>query len=489
MIRQGTIGSWLVGVLILVALCNQEMFGADRRPNVLLIAVDDLRCHLGAYGVSYAKTPNIDRLAEKSTVFTNHYVQVPTCGASRCALISGCYPKNGAQCTNKAIAKTSQSWASASMPAWFKQHGYQTYALGKITHYPGGCTGELWANGPEELPGAWTRCWIPKTPWGEPERIMHAFANGKPRTSGQSPPWEVFDGNDKTYPDAWIAEEAVQTLESLSKSDEPWFFAVGFFKPHLPFAAPKKWYDLHPATEIPVLNADVRAKPDWKSGWHASGEFRGNYGHGGRDPANDDEYAQLLRRAYSACVSYCDAQIGQVLNALKDRRLDDNTVVVLWGDHGFLLGEHAIWGKHCLYENALRSPLIIRTPGAATPAGNCSAIVESVDVYPTLTELCGVPTPKELNGQSLGLYLKDASLPSKKPAIGFTSLGLRTIRTDRWRLIAPSAKEGTPEWIELFDYQSDPNEVQNQQARHPDVVKDLLARLPAGHSSSSEKAE
>ena len=478
---------WLIWVFILASVLGRDVIAADRRPNVLLIAIDDLRCHLGAYGVSNAKTPSIDGLAAQSTIFTNHYVQVPTCGASRCALISGCYPKNGAQCTNKAIARTHQSWGQSSLPAWFKQHGYQTYALGKITHYPGGRTGALWADGPEELPGAWSRCWIPKTPWGEPEQIMHAYANGKPRTTGHSPPWEMFDGDDKSYPDAWIADEAVRTLESLSKSDDPWFFAVGFFKPHLPFAAPKAWYDLHPPAEIPKLPADVKAKPHWKSGWHASGEFRGNYGHGSHDPADDDEYAQQLRRAYSACVSYCDAQVGLVLRILKERGLDDNTIVVLWGDHGFLLGEHAIWGKHCLYENALRSPLIIRAPGHVGRGTKSSATVESVDVFPTLTELCGLSVPPDLSGQSLAPYLRDAALPSKKPAIGFTSSGLRTIRTDRWRLIAPPAKEGTLEWVELFDYQVDANEVQNHQADHPDVVGDLVARLPKSLSSSSEK--
>ena len=200
------------------------------------------------------------------------------------------------------------------MPAVFRQSGYRTLALGKISHYPGGLTGKEWAEGPEEMPGA----------------------------------WESHDGPDTTYPDAWVAAEAVATLKELADQKTPWFFGVGFFKPHLPFAAPKKWHDLHSAG-VPDLNPQIAAKPTWPSGWHNSGEFRGNYGHEpGRNPDQDAVYARQLRRAYAAGVSYVDAQVGTVLAALTDLRMEKDTIVVVWSDHGFLLGEHAIWGKHCL---------------------------------------------------------------------------------------------------------------------------------------------
>ena len=211
-----------------------------RRPNVLLIAIDDLRNDLGSLGVAHAKTPALDALAAEGRLFTHHYVQVPTCGASRCALLRGRYPSEPAQLGNGAIAATHAAWGDANLPAWFRRHGYRTLALGKITHHPGGRTGRQWAEGPEELPGAWDRCWIPDSPWKTAQAMMHGYANGVARAPGKSPPWEAFDGPDEAYPDAWVAAEAIATLGELAKSDGPWFFAVGLFKPHLPFAAPKK---------------------------------------------------------------------------------------------------------------------------------------------------------------------------------------------------------------------------------------------------------
>lgn len=468
------------------ASCLIASAGSDAappaRPNVLFIAIDDLRTDLGAFGVDYAKTPQLDAFAQTARVFTHHYVQVPTCGASRCSLLRGRYPNEAAQVGNNAIAATHDRWGDANLPAWFQQHGYRTYALGKITHYPGGRTGRLWATGPEELPGAWTRCWIPDTPWHEAEHIMHGYANGVPRVAGKTPPWEAFDGPDSAYPDGWVADEAAQTLGQLAAAAEPWFFAVGFFKPHLPFAAPKRWFDLHGPNGIPPLPAAAVAKPTWPSTWHNSGEFRGNYAHGGRDPANDAEYARLLRQAYAGCVSYVDAQVGRVLATLEKLGLAENTIVVVWGDHGFLLGEHAIWGKHCLYERALQSPLMIRAPGLRERGAKSAALVETVDIFPTLTELCGLPTPASLDGRSLKPWLEKPGMPTAKPAHAFWSDGQRTVRNERWRLIeTPAADRAAPQ-VELFDYTTDAHETRNHAAEHPEIVRELqqdLAPAPA----------
>ena len=480
-------GRSLVAALCVLFCDSLGLSAAERHPNVLLIFIDDLRGDHAVQSLPYVKTPNLDAFAATSRVFTHQFAQVPTCGASRCAILRGRYPTVNAQCTNKAIIRTHKEWGPNSLPAWFRKEGYQTYALGKVTHYPGGRTGELWAKGPEELPNAWDRCWIPKTPWGEPERIMHGYANGQPRQSGITPPWEAFDGDDHAYPDAWVADEAIDTLRTLSEQKQPWLFSVGFFKPHLPFAAPRRWYDLHNPESIPVLSKVVSAKPEWPSGWHASGEFRGNYGHNGDDPSESPENALRLRQAYEACVSYSDAQIGRVLKSVRELGLLDDTIVVVWGDHGFLLGEHAIWGKHCLYEHALRSPLIIRVPGMASPGAKSKAIVEAVDLFPTLLELCGLSSPENLDGKSLCPNLKDPTTPTQKPAIGFTSSGLRTIRTDRWRLIVPETSNGPAEWVELFDYETDPDETRNHQADHADVVRDLISRLPERPVGSVEK--
>lgn len=471
-------GTLLIGIsLVLSAVADGRADSSVNRPNVLFIAIDDLRNDLGCLGVEHARTPHLDALASSGRLFSRHYVQAPTCGASRCALLRGRYPEERAHVNNGAIRTTHEEWGSRSLPAWFRQHGYQSLALGKITHHPGGRTGRNWAEGPKELPGAWDRSWIPDSPWETPLAMMHGYANGVPRTRGESPPWEAFDGPDKSYPDAWVADDAVTTLRELASSEEPWFFAVGFFKPHLPFAAPKKWYDLHDPDDIPP--PAVTERPSSPSGWHGSGEFRGNYGHAGRDPDNDPEYARLMRQGYAAATSYVDAQVGRVLQAVDELDLGEDTIIVVWGDHGFLLGEHAIWGKHCLYDQALRSPLIIRHPGMVQPGRMSDALVETVDLFPTLIDLCGLPTPDGLDGQSLRPQLNDPETTRDKPAFGFWRKGQRTVRTDRWRLVVhpeQRQEDGTP-GFELFDYQNDPHEAENLATKKPQVVARLRALL------------
>jgi iduronate 2-sulfatase len=446
------------------------------RLNVLFISIDDLRNDLGALGVAHARTPHLDAFAAKGRLFPRHYAQTPTCGASRYALLRGRYPERPEHLGNNAIRDTHSDWAKLSLPGWFRQHGYRTFALGKVTHYPGGRTGRLWAEGPEELAGVWDRSWIPETPWGAPEQMMHGYANGAPRNRGKTPPWESFDGADEAYPDAWIAEEAIRTLRELAETRAPWFFAVGFFKPHLPFAAPQKYFDLHDPKRIPP--PAVSSRPSEPSGWHRSGEFRGNYGHEGRDPENDPAYARELRHAYAAAISYVDEQVGRLLRVFDELRLGDRTIVIVWSDHGFLLGEHAIWGKHCLYEEALRAPLIIRTPDLPHPGANSQAIVETIDIFPTLLELAELPIPESLHGRSLRPQLMDPSVPAEKPAFGFWTQGRRTVRTDRWRLIVhPGQEAGAGPAYELFDYRNDPFESQNVAAAHPEVVTGLLAHF------------
>jgi len=466
---------WWIGLL--ACICGVLRAQAEERPNVLFIAIDDLRSDLGAFGVSHARTPQLDEFAKSARLFTRHYVQVPTCGASRCALLRGRYPTIPPHLGNQAIRQTHADWAARSLPAMFRQAGYRTLALGKIMHHPGGLTGPDWATGPEELPGVWDRAWTPVGPWKTPEAMMHGYANGRARQPGRSPAWEAEDGDDDAYPDAWVAAEAVATLDSLAAQDQPWFFAVGFFKPHLPFAAPKKWHDRQP-TDAPDLTPEAAAKPAWPSGWHASGEFRRNYGHpDGRDPANDHAYARTLRRAYAASITYLDAQLGRVLEALDRLDLTKRTVVVIWSDHGFLLGEHAIWGKHCLYEQALRSPLMIRAPGLARPGAATDAIVESIDLFPTLADLCHMTPPPDLDGRSLRALLENPTATSSRPAHAFWTGGRRSIRTDRWRLIVHPGENSAEIATELFDYQTDPDETRNHADTRPDIVAELRTQL------------
>lgn len=463
--------------LALVSLACGHLLSAEPRPNVLFIAIDDLRNDLGAFGVEHAHTPQLDAFAKSSRVFKRHYVQVPTCGASRCALLRGKYPSVAAHISNASIRQTQHEWGTRSLPAVFRQNGYRTYALGKITHHPGGLTGKNWAEGPEELPGAWDRAWIPDGPWKTPEAMMHGYANGVARSPGKSLPWEAHDGPDESYPDAWVASEAVDTLKQLALQKQPWFFGVGFFKPHLPFAAPKRWHDLH-ASDVRDLPPLAASKPTWPSGWHNSSEFRSNYGHESkRNPDTDASYARQMRNAYAASMSYMDEQVGRVLTAVRELGLEKDTIVVVWSDHGFLLGEHGIWGKHCLYDKAIHSPLMIRCPALDQPGIPCEATVETVDLFPTLVELCSIPVPSGVDGRSLLPHLRDPKTSSAKPAHSFWNDGQRTIRTDRWRLTVLPEKDSNKPKIELFDYQLDPQETRNHAESQPAKANELLAML------------
>jgi len=463
---------------VLTAVCLAASSAAAERPNVLFIAIDDLRCDLGCFGATHAKTPHLDALAASGRLFSRHYVQVPTCGASRCGLLRGRYPTTAAHLGNDAIRDTHGDWAADSLPAVFKAGGYRTLSLGKVSHYPGNLTGQDWAVGPEELPAAWHRAWVPASPWTTPEGLMHGYARGAARQRGVSPPWQACAGPDEIYPDAWVARDAVATLRELAaERDRPWFFGVGFFKPHMPFAAPRRWFDLHDQN-VPDPSPSLAAKPAADHYWYDGGEFRRNYGHEpGRDPETDPDYARLMRQAYAGCVSYMDAQLGRVLDALRDLGLEDNTVVVVWSDHGFLIGEHAMWGKHCLYELALRSPLMIRTPTLKKPGAACRAVVETVDVFPTLTDLCGLPGQSG-SGRSLVPWLDNPAAPTAKPALGFWNGGRRTVRDDRWRLLITDDGTGRLTKPALFDHDSDPDELRDLAANHPDVVARLAAALP-----------
>lgn len=461
-----------VAVTLTLALAGLVRAAPLAQTNVLFIAIDDLRNDLGVLGVREAQTPKLDQLAASSRLFANHYVQVPTCGASRCALLRGMYPTEPVFRENNAILKTHEQWGARSLPATLRQAGYRTYALGKITHYPGGLTGGDWNAPPEELPGAWTRSWNPETPWGSAQALMHGYANGVRRVPGKSPPAEAVDAPDLAYPDAWVADEAVAQLTSLATSGEPWFFAVGFFKPHLPFASPQAWLERHADDRWPTPPVGAEARAGLQ--WGGSGEMMGNYGQAGRDPRTETGYAVELRRAYAAAASYLDAQIGRVLDSLAELGLADDTVIVVWSDHGFLLGEHDMWGKHTLYARALRSPLMVRYPGLPMPGRISPAVVETIDVFPTIADLCGVSAPAGLEGNSLRPFLENPAAKAASPARSWWGQG-QSIITDRWQLIAEPAAGNDHPAVELFDLKADPAQTRNVASDHPEVVAELLA--------------
>jgi iduronate 2-sulfatase len=457
---------WLLG------LCAPNPLAAQGTPlNVLLICVDDLRPELNCYGANYIQSPHIDRLAHSGIRFTRHYVQAPTCGASRFALLTGCYGGRG----NEALFQRARDLAAdrqvpPSLPGWFRDHGYTTVAVGKVSHHPGGLGGPDW-NDPQqvEMPGSWDRQVLPAGPWQHPRGWMHGLAHGEIRVPQQ--PMDVFQalpGEDEIYPDGVSMAAALEELDALAAAEKPFFLACGILRPHLPFGAPDRYLALYRDVQLPPIPHP--SKPKGQTTWHASGEFN-RYQRWGRDPNTDAAFADEVRRHYAACVSYADAQVGRLIDRLHERGLWERTVVVLWGDHGWHLGEHAVWGKHTLFEESLRSPLIIRGPGLPRAGESVEQVVQTVDIFPTLCQLTGLPLPGTVAGTSLVPDLRGESpADHARYAISYQPRA-ETIRSQRYRLIVHDSGA-----MELYDHFG-PGESVNLTAQHPGVALELRREL------------
>jgi len=450
--------------------------GAATKPNVLFIAIDDLRPELGAYGAKHIQSPNIDSLAASGLTFNHHYVAIPTCGASRYAMLTGRRPSESKAMNNDAFYPGKRTALSRkelpgaqSMPELFRRNGYFTSCIGKISHTPDGKVYEYngKGTGEDEVPLAWDELPTPYGKWKRGWGVFFAYAEGRHREdgSGYRPLMEFPDCGDSDLPDGMLADTAINALGRLK--DKPFFLALGFIKPHLPFVAPKKYWDLYEGKEIPL----APNKEKGSAWWHASGEFYGYKVPFEKQRPLPDEDARTARRAYFACVSYTDAQVGRVLAELKRLGLDKNAIVVLWGDHGWHLGDNQIWGKHSPLEFATRSPLIIRVPGMEHAGGTTDALVETVDIFPTLVDLCDPAFTRlefKPGGVSLVPVLKNPGLHGKTAAISDWNKA-RSIRTQDHRLIF-----GGKEPAELYDYRTDPYEKKNIAAENPDLVEKLL---------------
>lgn len=403
------------------------------RPNVILICVDDLRPELACYGRTHMHTPHIDNLAKQGRLFSRHYVNSPTCGTSRYSLLTGKYPLNPEDKDNSALLNNAQKNSlSPTLPLLFKDNGYTTVAIGKVSHYPGGLSGKDWQDPTqEEMPGAWTKQLMPSGKWKTPQGAMHGMANGITRVRSETPPIEIKEGPDTIYPDGLITNSAIQEIHTISTSKKPWFLAVGFIKPHLPFTAPKKYWELYEDKKLPSIKTSE--KPARSLTWSHSSEFLTSYHHNGKDPRKDKEYASLIRRHYYASVSYTDAQVGKILLALEKSGQKENTIIILWGDHGWNLGERSIWGKHNLYEESLHAPLIISTGKMKLAGTSTSEITETADIFPTLCELSGISPPEGLHGNSLVPQLKNPTTPTDGIARSFWKKA-QSIRTNHHRL-------------------------------------------------------
>lgn len=440
---------------------------ATEKPNILLLCVDDLRPELACYGVDYIESPHIDRLAASGRMFKRHYVQAPTCGASRYALLTGKYGPGD----NNALFKRIEGVSSPTAPEWFRKAGYITVSVGKVSHHPGGLGGPDWDDDSiVEMPNAWVRNVQPVGKWLHPRGIMHGLADGVIRKNAKDMDvFQLAEGYDDIYPDGLTTETALQELNELAAANEtePFFLAVGIIRPHLPFGAPAKYMKPYEGAELPPIpHPEI---PKGKTTWHKSGEFM-KYNRWGRDPNTDAEFATEVRKHYAACVTYADAQVGRVLSRLEELGMADNTIVVLWGDHGWHLGEHGVWGKHTLFEESLHSPLIVRYPGIGEPGKATDAIVETVDIFPTLCDLAGIDMPDFSDGRSLRPLLEDTTAAGR-PAISYFRENWRTIRTEKHRFIQ------TPKHIELYDHSSQNGETLNIAADNPEIVETLTGML------------
>ncbi len=492
-----------VSVAPFIASCSRT--APARKMNVLFIAVDDLRPQLGCYGQQQIHSPNIDALAARGLRFDRAYCQQAVCAPSRISLLTGARPD-----TTKVYdlqTPISSVWPDVvSLPHHFKNNGYETVTLSKIYHHKG------------DDPQAWSAPdWRPQSDWGggwrayrDPASIEtvrrhdaevtaayeKALQQGKkPRKPklGAGPPFEGPDVADNAYPDGMTADKAIAELQRLK--DRPFFLATGFLKPHLPFNAPKKYWDLYDPADIrlPAVrswpeNAPQVALTNW-------GELRSYAGMPRQGPVDDDTARKLIH-GYYACVSYTDAQIGRVLAELDRLGLRDNTIVILWGDHGWKLNDYGAWCKHTNFEIDTHVPMILSAPGQKTAGQSTRALVEYVDIYPTLAELCGLDIPAHCEGTSMAPLVADPNREWKKAAFSqYPRAGNMmgySLHTGDWRYT---------EWIhrptgeirarELYDHSRGPIATENLagKPKYAETVKRLSALLDKGQGWRKVRAE
>jgi iduronate 2-sulfatase len=491
----------LAGVSVATGLLQANAAdSATKKPNILFLIVDDLRPELGCYGFDAIKSPNIDRLAKNGVVFNRAYVQQSVCSPSRTSVMTGMRPdatKVWDLVTHFRVAQPD----AVTLQQNFKNQGYFVQGMGKVFH------GSL-----DDKP-SWSVPWqVPKAPTyvlpenlassgpnaqGEPDtaaptkkgkgkKNKKSGGNDEGRTKGVY--YERADVPDDTYQDGKVADLAVKTLGDLSKKSQPFFLAVGFIKPHMPFVAPKKYWDLYDPAKISLAPNPFLAKdaPSYAVNPN-DGEIRAYKGvtPEGAFPA---DLARNFKHGYYAAISYTDAQIGKVLSELDRLGLSQNTIVILWGDHGWKLGEHSAWGKHTNVENDTNAPLILSVPGMKNAGKRTDALVEFVDMYPTLSELAGLSLPPTVEGTSLKPLLEDLNRPWKSAAFsqyprGSNLMGY-SMRTARYRFTVWVDREdhSKVDATELYDHQTDPQENTNisKDPANVELVAQLMGQWKKG---------
>lgn len=450
-------GSWISGVFwgLLSFACVGAL--AENRPNVLFIAIDDLNTRLGCYGFERVSSPNIDRLASEGVRFDRAYCQFPSCGPSRTSVLTGLRPSETGMLHNR-MSFRELAPNAVTLPQLFRANEYHVARVGKIFHQR--VPLDIGTSGSDD-PGSWDEVVNPIGRDRDDEDLMTIYTPqlGIADTMG----FLKADGEDIEQTDGKVASEAIRLLEE--RGSGPFFLAVGFYRPHIPYIAPKTYFDLYELdeTHLPHLpenyrqtvpDAALSSTPDWPN-FHTT-----------------ERQARECILAYEACVSFVDAQVGRVLEAVDRLGLRENTIVVLWGDHGYHLGEHGLWRKNSLYEESARAPLIFRVPGIEPTQSDCFRLVEFVDIYPTIADLAGLRVPKALSGISLRPLLMNPQAEWNRPAFTQTLfLGAPgySVRTDRWRYTewGDAGEKG----IELYDHQSDVAEMHNlgESTEHAEV--------------------
>ncbi len=553
-------GTWKHWGTVACMLVLSQCAGADEKPNILFIAIDDLRPELGCYGSEIAVTPNLDGLAKGGLLFNRAYCQQAICRPSRASLMTGTRPETTGLFHNYVSLRELQP-DILTLPQHLIANGYETAYVGKIFHNGDTDEAKSWSRPAArsvvaEISSSKTAAgssksktaagspshWIkkPNGPYRLPENVKLRSDNFKEmfakygeaarRGLASGPAFESADVPDHAYVDGYNTLLAIETMKQMASGEKPFFLAMGYHLPHLNWCAPQKYWDLYDPNEIPLVQDGVAPTDGAAMGLHASFELRTRSNipkHGPIKP----ELARTLKHAYLASTSYVDAQIGLLLNALDKAGLRENTVIVVWGDHGWHLGDMGVWGKATNYEIATRVPLMIWTPDMKARGYKTDALVELVDIFPTLCELSEVPLPEHLEGHSFAPLLNHADRPWKNAVFSqYPNPALRewaanplseamretwfgplikdveqriinqqgenwnrelfeehlmgyTMRTDRYRLVVwRDHRDATAEpiFVELFDHRADPQETTNVAQNNRQLVQRLLAQMKDG---------
>lgn len=452
LIKPYKVYSWLCVIIAVVLMSHtservNDQNNQKKKYNILFIAADDLNNDMECYGFSFVKTPNLNRLAARATRFDRAYNQYPLCNPSRASLLTGYRPDvTGVYNLQKNFRESMPN--AITLPQLFLNNNYYSARVGKIFHY--GVPTQIGTNGMDDSV-SWNQRVNPKGRDKAEENLLTNYTPNIPLGAALS--YLIADGSDDEQTDGMIAKEAINIMEE--NKDKPFFLAVGFFRPHCPFIAPKKYFDLYPLDQIPLPKEKAT---DWNDKPESAKWVRTlNYGL-------DESKRREIIRAYYASITFMDAQLGKLLDALDRLKLTDKTIVVFWSDHGYNVGQHGQWQKQSLFEHSARTPMIIAVPGITTGKAT-GRTVELLDIYPTLAELCKLRSPADLQGKSLVSLLKNPASSWNKAAFtqvtrilnGQMIMG-RSVRTEKWRYTEwNEGKDG----IELYDYTTDPDEFSN----------------------------